>query len=142
MKIKINTHGNPTPKAYGDFIDLASSEDVALKSGEFKIIPLGVSMELPKGYYAEVVPRSSTFKKYGIIMANSIGVIDNDYCGANDIWSFPALAMRDTYIAKGTRIAQFRVVKRGEPIEFIADSLESNKNRGGFGSSGERIEND
>lgn len=136
MKIKINTHGNPLPQAYGDFIDLAAAEDTNLKAGDYKIISLGVSMQLPAGYYAEVVPRSSTFYKHGIIMANSIGIIDNNYCGANDIWGFPALAMRDTFIPKGTRIAQFRVVKHGEPIEFIEDSLESNNARGGFGSTG------
>lgn len=136
MKIKINTHGNPLPVAYGDWIDLAASEDVRLGFGEYKIISLGVSMELPNGYYAEVLPRSSTFKKFGILMVNSIGIIDNDYKGAGDIWGFPALAVRDTIIPKGTRIAQFRVIKHGEPIEFVEDSLEHNEERGGFGSSG------
>lgn len=138
MVIKINTHGNPFPKSYGDFIDLATADDVTMKSGEFKIISLGVSMELPAGYYAEVAPRSSTFMKHGILMANSIGIIDNDYCGPTDIWGFPALAMRDTFIPKGTRIAQFRVVRHGEPIVFVEDSLEDNEARGGFGSSGEK----
>lgn len=137
LKIKINTHGNPLPKAYGDWTDLATSEDTYLRDGDFKIIPLGVSMELPAGYYAELVPRSSTFKNWGVLFVNSIGIIDNDYKGAEDIWGFPALAMRNTLIPKGTRIAQFRVVKKGEPIEFVEDSLKGNKARGGFGSSGE-----
>lgn len=136
MKIKINLHGNPLPQSFGDWTDLATSKEVVLHSGDYINIPLGVSMELPAGYYAEVVPRSSTFKNWGITMVNSIGIIDSDYCGADDIWHFAALAARYVRIPKGTRIAQFRVVKKGEPIEFIEDSLVSNKNRGGFGSTG------
>lgn len=138
MIIKINKHGSALPKAYGDFIDLTATEDVRLTAGEYKLISLGVAMKLPEGYYAEVVPRSSTFKRWGIIMANSIGIIDNDYCGANDIWGFPALAMRDTFIPKGTRICQFRLVKKQENVCFVEDSLENNSDRGGWGSTGER----
>lgn len=136
MKIKINTHGNPLPQAYGDWIDLATAEEETFYPGKFKIISLGVSMELPAGYYAEVVPRSSTFKNWGILMTNSIGIIDNDYCGDDDIWGFPAYATCNITIPKGTRIAQFRLVKKGEPIEW--DDVESlgNENRGGFGSTG------
>lgn len=136
MVIKINTHGNPLPRMYGDFIDLATAEDVCMKRDEFKIISLGVSMELPKGYYAEIVPRSSTFKNWGILMANSIGIIDNDYCGDEDVWSFPALATHYIEIPKGTRIAQFRIVKKSEPIEFEAVDSLRNADRGGFGSTG------
>lgn len=136
MKVRINTHGNELPKVYGDFIDLATGEDTHMLEGEFKIISLGVSMELPKGYYAEVVPRSSTFKNWGIKMVNSIGIIDNDYCGDDDIWCFPALAKRSVFIPKGTRIAQFRLVKKGEPIEFEQVESLGNKNRGGLGSTG------
>ena len=93
-------------------------------------------MELPAGYYAEVLPRSSTFKNWGIVMVNSMGIIDNDYCGDDDIWQFSALATHYVKIPKGTRIAQFRIVKKGEPLEF--DPVESlgNANRGGFGTSG------
>lgn len=138
MKIKINLHGNPLPQAYGDWIDLSTSKLTVLGRGEYANIPLGVSMELPAGYYAEVAPRSSTFKKWGILMANSIGIIDNDYCGDNDIWHFAAYATRGVIIPKGTRIAQFRIVKKGEPIEFeVVESL-GNADRGGFGSSGEK----
>lgn len=136
MKIKINTHGNPLPETHGDWIDLATSEEVCLGAGEYKNIPLGVSMELPAGYYAEVAPRSSTFKTWGILMANSIGIIDNDYCGDGDIWHFAALATHYVKIPKGTRIAQFRIVKKGEPIEFVPVESLGNANRGGFGTSG------
>ena len=136
MKIKINTHGNPLPQSYGDWTDLATSEEVCLGRGEYKNIPLGVSMELPAGYYAEVLPRSSTFKNWGILMVNSMGIIDNDYCGDDDIWNFAALATHYVKIPKGTRIAQFRIVKKGEPLEFAPVESLGNANRGGFGTSG------
>lgn len=136
MKIRINTHGNPLPTAKGEWVDLFTAEDVNLKQFEFKIIPLGVSMELPEGYYAMVVPRSSTFKNFGVFMTNSIGIIENSYCGDNDIWGFPAVAMRDTFIPKGTRICQFQLMKQSEPIEFEQVESLGNKDRGGFGSTG------
>jgi len=120
----------------GDWIDLRASETIELKQFEFKIIPLGVGMILPDGYEANIVPRSSTFKNFGILQTNSYGVIDNSYSGDNDQWGFPALAMRDTIINKGDRICQFRINKQMESIdvEFV-DSL-NNKSRGGWGSSG------
>lgn len=136
MTIKINLHGNPPLEQHGDWIDLSTAEDITLWKGEFKVISLGVSMELPKGYWAEVAPRSSTPGRWGIMMANSIGVIDNAYCGDDDIWRFPAYALRNTTIPKGTRIAQFRLVKCGEPVEFVEVDCLGNKNRGGLGSSG------
>lgn len=136
MNVKINTHGNPLPEVHGDWIDLYTAEDVELKQFEFRIISLGVSMELPKGYYAHVVPRSSTFKNFGVLMANSIGIIDNGYCGDNDIWGFPALAMRDTVIPKGTRLCQFRLFKSSETIEFAPVEFLEGPDRGGFGSTG------
>lgn len=136
MIVRINTHGNKLPETYGDFTDLATAEDVEMKKDEFRVISLGVSMELPEGYYAELVPRSSTFKKWGIMSANSIGIIDNDYCGDDDIWGFPAIAMKDVSIPKGTRIAQFRLVKKHEPIEFEQVERLGNPNRGGIGSTG------
>ena len=119
-----------------DWIDLRASEDVVLKKGEFKLIPLGIAMELPKGYEAHVVPRSSTFKNFGIIQTNSFGVIDNSYCGDSDQWYFPALAIRDTEIHKNDRICQFRIMKNQPVIEF--DEVEHLEfgNRGGFGSTG------
>ena len=137
LNIRINTHGNPMPKKHGEWIDLATASDVELVKGEFQIISLGVSMELPEGYYAEIVPRSSTFKKYKIILANSMGVIDNAYRGDNDIWGFPAIAVKDTMIPKGTRICQFRIVKNPPKVRFEKVETLGNKNRGGFGSTGD-----
>lgn len=121
----------------GDWIDLRAAETVALKSGEFKIISLGISMQLPEGYEAHVVPRSSTFKKWGILQTNSMGVIDESYCGNNDVWGFPAYAIKDTKIEKGDRICQFRIVEKMPKNLRIKEvfSLE-NKDRGGFGSTG------
>jgi dUTP pyrophosphatase len=136
MQIKINTHGNPMPIQHGEWVDLHTAEDVSLKALEYKTISLGVSMELPEGYYAHIVPRSSAFKKHGVIMTNSIGVIENSYKGDNDVWGFPALAMRDTFIPKGTRLCQFRLEKQAEQIEFIEVDKLGNKDRGGFGSTG------
>lgn len=120
----------------GDWIDLRAAEDIEMKSGDFKLVSLGVSMQLPAGYHAQLVPRSSTFKNFGIIMSNSIGIIDNSYCGDNDIWRFPAIAMRNTVIHKGDRIAQFRIVSNQDAVDFVrVDSL-GNENRGGIGSTG------
>lgn len=120
----------------GDWIDLRASEDVTLKNGEFALIPLGVAMELPVGYEAHIVPRSSTFKNFGIVSANSVGIIDNSYCGDNDMWKFPAIAMRDTEIKKNDRICQFRIVKNQPKLKFERYMYLSNKNRGGIGSTG------
>lgn len=89
MKVKINTHGNALPEVHGEWIDLCTAEDVTLDFLEYKIISLGVSIEIPAGYYAHVVPRSSTFGKWGILLANSMGVIENDYCGDGDVWGYP-----------------------------------------------------
>lgn len=119
-----------------DWIDLRASETVKLKQGEYKLISLGVAMELPKGYEAHVVPRSSTFKNFGILQTNSMGIIDNTYCGNSDMWSFPALAMRDTIINKGDRICQFRIIENQPQIKFDEVEILNNKNRGGIGSTG------
>ena len=119
-----------------DWIDLRASEEVELKQGDFKLIPLGVAMELPNGYEAHIAPRSSTFKNFGIIQANSVGVVDQSYCGDNDMWKFPAIAMRDTIIHKNDRICQFRIMRNQPEIVFKeVEKLEGN-NRGGFGSTG------
>ena len=107
-----------------------------MKAGEYKMFPLGVAMQLPKGYEAIVVPRSSTFKKYGIILVNSFGIIDESFCGDNDEWQYLAYAMRDTHIPKNERICQFRIVKHQPEIELIEVEELGNQDRGGIGSTG------
>lgn len=119
----------------GDFIDLRSAEDVILKAGEFTLINLGVSIQLPKGYWGQFVPRSSTFKNFGIIQTNSFAVIDESYCGDNDIWKMPVFALRDTKISINDRICQFRIVKKQPFTMKVVDKL-TNEDRNGFGSSG------
>ena len=120
----------------GDWVDLRAAERVEMSAGDVRLISLGVSMKLPDGYEAHVVPRSSTFKRWGILQTNSMGVIDNSYCGENDIWRFPALAMRDTVIEKGDRICQFRIVKKMAPVDFVEVEQMDGADRGGFGSTG------
>lgn len=122
--------------AVGDWIDLRAAETVELKAGEYKQIPLGVAMQLPKGYEAIVAPRSSTFKKYGVLLANSIGIIDESYCGDGDEWQFLALAMRDTVIPKNERICQFRIVAHQPLLELTVVESLGNTDRGGIGSTG------
>ncbi len=121
-----------------DWIDLRASETVELKAGDFKLIPLGVAMELPPGYEAHVVPRSSTFKTYGILQTNSCGVIDGSYCGDQDMWKMPVYATRDTTIQKGDRIFQFRIMENQPEIVFQETEFLENKDRGGFGTTGVR----
>lgn len=120
----------------GNWIDLRAAEDVELKAGEFKLIPLGIAMQLPEGYEAHIVPRSSTFKNFGIIQTNHCGIIDNSYCGDNDQWLFPAYALRDTVIRTNDRICQFRIMEIQPEITFEEVSVLSGPDRGGFGSTG------
>lgn len=120
----------------GDWIDLRCAKETILKAGEFALIPLGVAMQLPKGYEALMVPRSSTFKHFGIIQTNSMGVIDESYCGDNDQWHFPAYALRDTVIHVNDRICQFRIIKHQPEIEFQEVDILGNLDRGGIGSTG------
>ena len=139
MKIGIKYHTDIIPLEMvenGDWIDLRVAEDVCMKAGEFRIISLGVSMKIPKGYEAHIVPRSSTFKVCGILQTNHMGVIDNSYCGDDDIWGFPAFATRDVHIEKNSRICQFRLVKKMKKVDFKTVKSLGNKNRGGWGSSG------
>lgn len=120
----------------GDWIDLRAVERIAMRTGDYRILKLGVSMQLPKGYEALVAPRSSTFKNFGILAVNSIGIIDNSYCGDGDEWGFLAVAMRDTIIEAGDRICQFRIIKNQPDVEFnVVDTL-GNPDRGGVGSTG------
>jgi len=121
----------------GDWIDLYAAETVELKQGEFRLIHLGVAMKLPEGYEAHIVPRSSTFKKWGIIQANHMGIVDNSYSGPNDWWKMTALAMRDTVIEKGDKICQFRIMERQPKVILVEGKMEG-ADRGGFGSTGSK----
>ncbi|SFA70562.1 dUTP pyrophosphatase [Acetitomaculum ruminis DSM 5522] len=119
-----------------DWIDLRCAKDMTVKKGEFVLIPLGVAMELPKGYEALVVPRSSTFKNFGFLQVNSMGVIDETYCGDDDQWFLPVFATRDTQVKVNDRICQFRIVKHQPTIEFKETNELTGQNRGGFGTTG------
>ena len=174
MKVKVReiTRGcrfGYNPK--GECIDLRAAEDVhfnAPQAGtlkrkttdgveeshrdvtfDFKLIPLGIAMQLPKGYEAHILPRSSTYKNFGIIQANGEGIIDNTYCGNNDEWKFPAIALRETTIHKGDRICQFKIELSQKAtiwqkikwlftskIEFEQVDELSEDDRGGIGSTG------
>lgn len=140
LDIKIKYHEEGIPKlekiVQGDWIDLRAAETIKLLPNTYYLISLGVSMKLPEGYEAHVVPRSSTFKNWGIIQTNSMGVIDNSYCGDNDIWRMPVYATREAVINKGDRICQFRVFKKMEEVNFIETDRLSDVDRGGFGSTG------
>lgn len=138
VRVKYHTDIDSIGAAHlGEWCDLRCAEDTHLSFGEYKLISLGVSIELPEGYEALVIPRSSTFKKYGVLLANSVGLIDNAYCGDDDIWRFPAVCLRGkTFIPKNERICQFRIQKiqpdlELEPVEFLG-----NESRGGIGSTG------
>lgn len=124
--------------SYGDWIDLRAAETVEMKAGDFKLIKLGVGMILPDGYEANIVPRSSTYKNYGVIQTNHFAVIDNSYCGDDDQWRFPAYALRDTVIHKNDRICQFRINKVQPEITFVEVEHLKDKSRGGFGSTGKQ----
>lgn len=139
MEIKVKYHADIDELKWikgGNYIDLRCAEDVTMKQGEYKLISLGVSMELPTDYHAQVFARSSTPSKWGIISANSVGIIDSEYCGDADIWYFPAIAIRDSVIPKNTRIAQFRIVHNQPDFSFKTVEKLGNVDRGGIGSSG------
>ena len=139
MELKVKYHADIDPiekTEKGDWIDLRAAEDVWMMPGDFRLISLGVSMQLPKGYEAHIVPRSSTFKNWGILQTNHMGVIDESYCGDNDIWKFPAFATRSVLIEKNSRICQFRIVKKMEDTTITTVEHLEGADRGGFGSSG------
>lgn len=141
LEIKIKYFNDNLPKieriSKGDWLDLRSASDIELKAGEFVLIPLGIAMELPKRYEAHVIPRSSTFKNFGIIETNSMGLIDEMYKGDDDQWFFPAYALRDTKIGFGERICQFRIMKKMPKRLKLKTVLHlGNENRGGHGSTG------
>ncbi len=138
-KIKVKYHTDILPLEIndkGDWIDLRAAEDMKLWAGHDYYIPLGISVELPEGYEAHIAPRSSAFKRWGIIQANSVGVIDNSYCGDNDIWMMPVYATRFTKIHKNDRICQFRIIRKQPEIVFETVDHLGNEDRGGFGSTG------
>jgi len=138
--MKIKYHDKEIDKVkkieIGDWIDLRAAETVEMKQGDFKIISLGISVELPKGYEMYIVPRSSTYKNFGIIQPNSPSVVDELYKGDMDILYYPCVAMRDTIINKNDRICQFRIMKKMEELEIVEVETLGNENRGGLGSSG------
>ncbi len=141
MQIKIKYFDPEMPKitnieGKSDWYDLRSAIDIELKKDEFKLIPLGIAMELPEGYEAYAIPRSSTYKNFKVIQANHIGLIDESYRGDNDQWYFPAIAMEDTKINKYDRICQFRIQKKMPIVSFEEVKLLGNKDRNGIGSTG------
>lgn len=140
MQIKIKYFNQQLEKiqkiTQGDWIDLRSSIDCELKAGEFKLLPLGIAMELPEGYEAYIVPRGSTFKNFGTIQTNHKGVVDESYKGDNDQWFVPIYALRDTQIKMNDRICQFRIQEKMPEIAFIEVKHLGNEDRGGHGSTG------
>ena len=137
IKIKYFTDIEPIEKiSKGDWIDLRAAKDIELEAGKHTLIPLGVGMILPEGYEAHIVPRSSTFKKYSVIQANHMGIIDNSYSGEEDEWKFSAYAVEHTFIKKNDRICQFRIMEKQPEISFEEVEHLNEKSRGGFGSTG------
>ena len=121
---------------YGGCIDLYNYNEVHLKAGEKGFINFGFSMKLPDGYDALIFPRSSTFSRYGILMTNSVGYIDNSYNGTEDYWKACIYATKDIDIPRGTRCFQFRLIKKQPSINFSQQESLNETNRGGFGASG------
>ena len=119
-----------------DWIDLSAAEEVTLRAGDFTLIPLGVAIALPEGYEAHLAPRSSTFKNFGILKTNSVGVVDYSYRGDGDQWRMPAYATRDVTIEKNARICQFRIMKNQPRLTFTKVEHLDGPDRGGFGSTG------
>lgn len=140
LNIDIVYHNPNMPKLEkieaGNWIDLRANIGGKFKKGDFALIDLGVSMRLPDGYEAHIAPRSSTFKTWGIIQTNSVGIVDNSYSGTNDLWKMPCYFTRDAEIQPNDRICQFRIVKAMEPVEFTEKDKLNNEDRGGFGSTG------
>lgn len=139
--IRIKYHSDKIEKlryidGKSDWIDLRSAEDVVMKKGEFRLINLGISVQLPKGYEMLVVPRSSTYRNFGLIQTNSMGVVDESYCGDGDVLMMPVMAVRDTEVHVNDRICQFRILEHQPKILFEETDHLGNSNRGGFGSTG------
>nr|DAW09243.1 MAG TPA: dUTPase [Caudoviricetes sp.] len=139
-KVKIKYHDDEVSPikniSVGDWIDLASNTEVKYKKGDTVVIDLGVAMELPHGFEAHLLPRSSTFQNTGLILTNSMGIIDNSYCGDNDYWCAKFYATRDGEIEKGQRLLQFRIVENQPTVLFSKVMHLGNADRGGYGSTG------
>lgn len=120
----------------GDWIDLYTYEDVTLADGEFALIDLGFACELPQGFEANIVPRSSTFKHWGVIQTNHYAVVDSSYRGDNDYWLYPVYATRNVHIPKDTRICQFRINRVQPSFDFEEVAELGNEDRNGIGSTG------
>ena len=143
----------------GNWIDVYANKDVFVKVGEREMIPLGFALELPQGWEAHLAPRSSTFKTWGIIQTNSVGVVDDTYIGDNDQWYMPVYCLQGkyiekalgalcdlpldvmkehegTWIKKGNKIGQFRIMEVMPEIEFEEVESFGNDDRGGFGTTG------
>ena len=140
MKIYVKYHNPRLIKldklGIGDWIDLRAAEDVQLRQGEFRLISLGISVKLPEGYEAHIAPRSSSFKKWGFLQTNGVGIVDNSYSGTNDLWMLPVYATRDAEIKENDRICQFRIMKQMPELEFCETETLDDTDRGGFGATG------
>jgi dUTP pyrophosphatase len=152
MDIKVKYHYDDSPRLQmtdkGDWVDLYTAEDVIITNPvEFQLVNLGVSIELPEGYEANIVPRSSTYKNWNVLQSNHFGVVDESYKGDGDVWKFPLLfvltnqsiidEMNDQLvIPKHTRLCQFRINKKQPKLNFIEVEHLGNEDREGFGSSG------
>lgn len=142
MKVYVQYH-NPNlvhldKLSVGDWIDLRAAEDVHLHQGEYRLISLGISVKLPEGYEAHIAPRSSSFKKWGFLQTNGVGIVDNSYSGPNDLWMLPVYATRDAEIHENDRICQFRIMKQMPDLEFVEVETLEDDDRGGFGATGTR----
>jgi len=120
----------------GDWIDLRSAYDYHIEQGDFRLIDLGVSVKVPSGYEMHILPRSSTFKIWGILQINSMGILDESFCGESDIVKMPIYATRESYIKKNDRVCQFRVVEKMPQILITEVEHMTDNPRGGFGSTG------
>ncbi len=140
MKIFVKYHNPRLIKldklGIGDWIDLRAAEDVELHQGESRLISLGISVKLPEGYEAHIAPRSSSFRKWGFLQTNGVGVVDNSYSGTNDLWQLPVYATRDAVIHENDRICQFRIMKQMPELEFCEVDTLDEVDRGGFGTTG------
>ena len=138
IKLRVRDNSvNPINRiVIGDWIDLESNTKVSYKAGDTVVIDFGVAMELPKGYEAHLLPRSSTFQNTGLLLTNSMGVIDNSFCGDNDFWGAKFYATKKGSVEKGQRLCHFRIMKNQPELHFKEVMSLGNADRGGYGSTG------